>query len=154
MRVPRKLEPRKLILTTVSSISRKFPPTKITRYTVNGYALGQNSKYFCTPVADAYELATSFPDEHQLAKQDLRVVYHKGKDSREPVCKQAMLSANIDNRVLTATCIHKLLLQVGLELLIDLKVRTSVSYNPQNTIFSSLKTGMAIMAIPAVPVAS
>ena len=32
--VPRKLEPRKLILTTVSSISRKFPPTKITRYTV------------------------------------------------------------------------------------------------------------------------
>ena len=33
-RVPRKLEPRKLILTTVSSISRKFPPTKITRYTV------------------------------------------------------------------------------------------------------------------------
>ena len=33
-RVPRKLEPRKLILTTVSSISQKFPPTKITRYTV------------------------------------------------------------------------------------------------------------------------
>ena len=32
--VPRKLEPRKLILTTVYSISRKFPPTKITRYTV------------------------------------------------------------------------------------------------------------------------
>ena len=31
---PRKLEPRKLILTTLSSIPRKFPPTNITRYMV------------------------------------------------------------------------------------------------------------------------
>ena len=34
--VPRKLEPRKLILTTISSISRIFPPTKITRCMVCG----------------------------------------------------------------------------------------------------------------------
>ena len=31
---PRILEPRKLILTATSNISRKFAPTKITRYTV------------------------------------------------------------------------------------------------------------------------
>ena len=32
---PRILEPRKLILTATSNISRKFAPTKITRYTVS-----------------------------------------------------------------------------------------------------------------------
>ena len=34
---PQILEPRKLILTAISNISRKFAPTKITRYTVRTY---------------------------------------------------------------------------------------------------------------------
>ena len=36
-KLPRNLEPRKIILTAISRIRRKFVPTKITRYTIWGF---------------------------------------------------------------------------------------------------------------------
>lgn len=39
-----------------------------------------------SPVVDTDELATTFLDEHQLAKQGLYVEHKEGPDYRKPVC--------------------------------------------------------------------
>ena len=40
----------------------------------------------CSPVVDTDELATTFLDEHQLAKNGLYVEHKERPDYRKPVC--------------------------------------------------------------------
>ena len=49
-------------------------------------SLPDSLRAYILPVVDTDELATTFLDEHKLAKKGLYVEHNEGPDNREPVC--------------------------------------------------------------------